>query len=323
MRAALILNPTSGVSFLSSAHQSPADQEQRILDILRGYNIEAEVQHTTPEDTGQALAKRAAMNHIELVIVAGGDGTIDAVASGLIGTQSILGILPMGTMNNLAHSLHIPSDLETACAIIGHGATQSIDAGVINNHPFIEVAGVGLEAALFPAAEVIKRPGFISTIQGVIQGLIALFAYRPTRLKIAFNGRKQHSYHAIQVTVCNSPFYGAHLQAAPDATMNDGLLDVIIYRTFSKLAYLRHAISISQGRRVLEPQIRHLRVRSLRISAHQPVEAQADGQALSFTPVEIRVIPGAVRVRVPDTNAPDLLQQQENRHVSEPSCATA
>ncbi len=94
---------------------SPEETEIAILTGLRTYGIEPELYHTTPEDTGQGLATRAAAAHAELVIAAGGDGTIHAVASGLIGTQSTMGIIPTGTMNNLAHSLNIPDTIPAAC----------------------------------------------------------------------------------------------------------------------------------------------------------------------------------------------------------------
>ena len=97
------------------------ENETAILASLHAYGIEAEVQYTTPEDTGRGLAAQAALNHTEMVIVAGGDGTVHAVAGGLIGMETTLGIIPTGTMNNLAHSLHIPETIEEACAVIAKG----------------------------------------------------------------------------------------------------------------------------------------------------------------------------------------------------------
>jgi diacylglycerol kinase family enzyme len=99
------------------------------------------------------MAQQAVLAGAELVIAAGGDGTLHAVASGVINTNSALGILPMGTMNNIARSLKIPEDIEQACEIIATGETSRIDVGKNNDSIFLEVAGAGLEAALFPAAE--------------------------------------------------------------------------------------------------------------------------------------------------------------------------
>src|SRR5206468_4030343 len=131
---------------------------------------------------------------------------------GLLGTQSALGIIATGTMNNLSRSLGIPETIEEACAAIARGETRLIDVGKINEHVFLEVAGVGLEAALFPAAEEIKSPGLLKTIRGAVAGLITLFTFKPARIRITIDEIRRRPYRAIQVTICNSPFYGAHLQ---------------------------------------------------------------------------------------------------------------
>ena len=306
MKTVLILNPTSGTSIMAPTHNTPTSQEDQILQALHTYDIEPEVWYTTPEDPGEGLAKKAADEHADIVIAAGGDGTIHAVASGLIERESVLGIIAMGTMNNLAHSLGIPVTIEEACTVIAQGETHSIDIGKINGQIFIEVAGLGLEAALFPAAEEIKSSNLRSTIRGVFSGLKTLFTYKPIKLKIAMDGQERHHLNAIQVTICNAPIYGAHLQAAPDARMDDGLLDVVIYKNFSKLEFLKHAISISQGRRELQPKIKRRRAKFLRVSADHPVEMQADGLPHGTTPAIITIIPAALRVRIHADNAPGL-----------------
>ena len=106
------------------------------------------------------------------------------------------------------------------------------------------------------------------------------------------------------MTICNAPFYGMHLEVVPNILMDDGLLDVVIYRNFSKLEYIRHAVSISQGRHRYEPKIVHKRVQSLRITSDQPLDLQVDGVPQGTTPVQVTVLPGALRVRVPGVNAP-------------------
>ena len=310
MRTILILNPVAGNTPIAETQGTGETNEEAILRGLRAYSIEPDVWYTTLEDAGEGLAKKAADEGAELVIAAGGDGTIHAVAAGLIERESTLGIIPMGTMNNLAHSLGIPLPIEAACAIIAKGATRAIDVGNINGKVFTEVAGIGLEAALFPAAEEIKSLGFISTMRGVIQGLFTLFSFQPTKLRIPFDDKKRRPYEAIQVTICNAPFYGPHFQIAPDIVMDDGLLDVFIFKQFSKLEYIRHAISISQGRRIFQPKITHRRVKSLRIMTDHPVEIQVDGLPHGHTPATVTIIPGSLCVRVPTTaNTPGLREE--------------
>lgn len=306
MRAVLILNPVAGQSLLAETQEESRSIEEEICTALSIYNIEPEVWYTTLEDPGERLAHKAADEHVDLVIVAGGDGTIHAVASGLIGAESTLGIIPVGTMNNLAHSLGIPLSVEAACAVLASGETCTIDVGEINGQTFLEVAGVGFEASLFPAGEEIKKTGLLSTVNGVIMGLVSLFTFKPTRLTISFDERKMRPYDAIQVTICNAPYYGAHFQVAPDILMDDGLLDVFIFRHFSKLEYLRHAITISQGRRAFQPKVLRRRVKALRIASSDPLDIQADGIPCGQTPAAVKVVMGALRVRVPTTHVPGL-----------------
>lgn len=306
MRAVLIFNPTSGISTVTEQRMSPEETERTILEGLRESGLEPQVLHTTLEDGGEGMARRAAEDGVELVIAAGGDGTIHAVANGLIGTRSILGVIPTGTMNNLAHSLNIPDTIPAACYTVINGKTRTIDVGKINDHSFLEVAGVGMEAALFPSAEEIKRPGLFSTLRGVLGGLKTVFSYQDTCVRIEIDGVKKKTYNALQVTICNAPFYGAHLQIASQILMDDGLLDVVVYRNFSKAEYLRHALSASRGRRPYQPKINHLRAHSLRITADKPLEIQADGEPLGYTPAEVTVLPAALRIRTSGKEAPGL-----------------
>ncbi len=300
MRVVLIVNPTSGASPMANHEGSLEDNSERIVSILRTQNIEPEIQYTTADDPGTGLAQAAAAEGADIVIAAGGDGTLHAVANGLIGTQAALGIIPMGTMNNIAHSLSIPEDIEEACKIIVNGRTSRIDVGRINGHVFLEVAGIGIEAALFPAAEEIKSPGFITTVKGIVQGLATLIAFRPTRFAASFDGRRKRHFRAIQISVCNSPYYGAHLRFAPNAVMDDGFLNILTYRNFSTIEYLRHAISISQGRRALGLRVSQRTVKTVYIEAEQPVEIHADGEQKGYTPAAIEIEPGVLCVRVPE-----------------------
>src|SRR5512147_3294665 len=118
MRIALILNPSAGQSLTARPKVPKEDLEEMLLEVLRDRGIEPEVYYTTSEDPGQGIARRLAAEGAEFVVAVGGDGTIHEVAQGLIGSESILGIVPAGTMNNLARSLGISDELEDACAIL-------------------------------------------------------------------------------------------------------------------------------------------------------------------------------------------------------------
>lgn len=306
MQAVLIFNPTSGISTVTKKRMSPEETERAILEGLREGGIEPRVLHTTLEDGGQGMARRAAEDGAELVIAAGGDGTIHAVASGLIGTQTILGIIPTGTMNNVALSLNIPDTIPAACFAIANGETRTIDMGKVNEHPFLEVAGVGLEANLAPAGEELKHRNLRSIMHGMVSGLKTFFGFTAARMSIAVDGDRPRSYRALQVTICNAPFYGLHLHTAPHILMDDGLLDVVIYRNVSKFEYLRHALSLLLRRRPYHPKIKHLRVRSLHVATDVPTAIHVDGEPGGYTPAAVTVLPTALRIRVSGKDAPGL-----------------
>jgi diacylglycerol kinase (ATP) len=299
MRTILILNPASGTSAMAPNPHTQEEIQESIVSSLRAADLEAEAWYTTPENPGYELAKQAVQEGADLVIAAGGDGTLHSVARGLIGTNSTLGIIAVGTMNNIAHSLDISEDIAEACDIIANGATCYVDVGKINDELFLEVAGIGLEATLFPAAEEFKSPGLLSSLDGIIKGLLALFRFKPTRFRASFDGHKVRSFKAVQISVCNTPYYGAHLRFAPNAVMDDGLLDVLIYKNFSRVEFIRHTLSISQGRRALEPKVSRRKVKSLAIYADQPVDIHADGEIKGQTPAKIVVEPGVLAIRVP------------------------
>jgi diacylglycerol kinase (ATP) len=105
--------------------------------------------------------------------------------------------------------------------------------------------------------------------------------------------------NAVQISICNSPYYGARLRFAPKARMDDGFLDILIYRNFSKIAYLMHAASISQGRRILEPRVSMRKIKRVSITADEPVVIHADGEQKGTTPVDVMIEPGVLQVRVP------------------------
>ncbi len=155
--ARLIYNPTSG----TNPRQHPS--LKAIVGLLRTHGIRAKVAIKTSGKFAREAAKAATAKNEELVIAAGGDGTVEDVASQLVGTHTALGILPIGTMNNVARSLGIPLDLNDACALLGAGSTRRVDVGHIMGDEkrdveyFLETAGLGLTAIAFPASQAVRE----------------------------------------------------------------------------------------------------------------------------------------------------------------------
>ncbi len=314
VKTPLIINPTSG----------PGDNElalEELIKALEEQGFSLEVSFTTPDEDGQGLAAQAAQAGAPLVIVAGGDGTLEAAARGLLHTQTALGIIPFGTRNNLSASLKIPSSFAQAAQIVAQGDTQAVDAGRVGDHFFIEVVGIGLEAALFPCGEDVKagvqKRGLLGFFRGLLSGLTTFYQFRPHRLILRLDGRRVLRLRSLQVNICNSPRYGIEFSLAPDARMDDGKLDVVFLHNGSKWEHLRLFFSAMRGDRPTHARLETYPARRIEVSSRTPLEVHADGVCLGFTPVTVEVVPSALRVRVPTPELLAAFAAQQNPGSSE------
>ena len=283
-RARLIFNPKSG------GIQKGVKDLDTIVGALRAHGIIADIGIKTSGKAARELAREAAADGQELVIVAAGDGTIEDVASQLVGSKTTLGIIPLGTMNNLARSLGIPLDLEGACALLGMGVTRPIDIGhvIANAKPqveyFLETAGLGLSAVVIPAGQDVEK-GRWSEIPDAIR---KLFDARPCPVTVQLDKGEVIRANSQVVTVSNSPLMGSNILIAPDALVDDGLLDVAIYQDLSKTELLAYVMAAAGGKRADNPKVKFYRARNVRIESEELAEAHSDKDLL---PVK-QVVPG-------------------------------
>ncbi len=293
--ARLIYNPKSGGN-VKDAHPL-----EKIIGALRAHGIRAEVGIKSSGKAARKIAKKAADQRQALVIVAGGDGTIEDVASQLVGTQTALGILPIGTMNNLARSLGIPLDLDDACALLGAGSTRQIDVGrvVSDEKPpgeyFLETAGLGLTALAFPAGQAAKK-GRLGTLP---RALVKLFEYKPSPVQIELDDGETIHANSELVTVSNAPLTGLNFLIAPEAKMDDGLLDIAVYDGMGKTDLLGYFRAMSDGKRAENPKVRFYRAHKVRIRSQQPAPVVSDKDAIPAEKVlNIELIPQALMMVV-------------------------
>jgi diacylglycerol kinase (ATP) len=307
MNTLLIVNPTSG------PEENP-NLVSDLADALKDQGIEAEIDTTTPDQDGQELAAAAARAGANLVIVAGGDGTIEAVARGLAHTQTTLGIIPNGTRNNIAASLQIPTDITQAIQVLVEGERRQFDLGQANDYYFMEVVGVGLEASLFPRGDEVKegmKNNFLEAIKGLFMASKMFFQFRQHRLVLHFNGTKTQP-RTLQVNICNSPRYGVEFDLAPQAKMNDGKLDLIYIDKPSKWDHLRHFLAAMRGKHLPHKRLNMHQAPEIKVTSYPPLKVHADGQNLGTTPIVVKVVPKALWICVP---TPELLATltQDNR----------
>jgi diacylglycerol kinase (ATP) len=270
----------------------------------------------------QAVAEkvqRGLANRPDLVVVAGGDGTVQMVAPKMVHTGIPLAVIPIGTYNNFALSLGVPSDPIAACELIENGMLLPIDAGLADEqHVFFEAAGVGVDAEMFPIGEEIKQGRVVS----VLRAIRAAFLHRQTRVELRFDRPLNEAYRMSYrgetplsrrrrrfrksrrrirvrcsfVAVANGPFYGSNLTVCPGARMDDGLLTIAVYRDFSKLELALHLWSISRGRYRHHPKMEMFDSSSLEVACRKPLSVHVDGNIIGTTPVRFGVIRRALTV---------------------------
>ena len=281
-RARLIINPQAWHG------TSEDDIIERIVTQLSAQGIQVDPVQTTPQDHGTQLAKSAIKDGYQIVIAAGGDGTIHEVAKGLIGSKVALGIIPFGTMNNIAHCLAIPDDLDQACAIIAAGKRQPMDVGMLNGQPFLEAVSLGIEVPFFALGEQTRHRGLLGIVQAAWGGVRLLVRFQPLKVTLEMDGRTK-SIRAQQITISNTPRYGLGFQAAPDAKLDDGLLDVVIARHARRGQLIRHYWSILNGQREIDTKVQIRRAKRIRIFSKHAVPLASDGEPAGTLPVTITV----------------------------------
>jgi diacylglycerol kinase (ATP) len=294
---------------------------------LRG----AEPAFTTPDESPALIAEAAVQAGCDLVIVGGGDGTVSEVAKGLLHTQMPLGIIPIGTYNNIARGLNIPDDVASACQVIAHGQVKAIDVGQANGeHYFFEAAGVGLDAMLFPLGEEIKEGRW----ERIVRAVQLAISYRPQPILIQFDRpvaearlqptqqrqlpqrklgqrqlfqRQRHQNRLLRspllIVIANAPYYGTGFTVAPGAVLDDGVLTVNIFRNFSKWELLRHFWSISRGQYHYSPKIETYSVAEVRFTSKASLPVHIDGHPLGTLPVTFRSMRSALKVILPTAPA--------------------
>ena len=286
----VIYNPSAG-----TRPRLPAEsiEPAGVRELLLRHDVEADVVVTESEAEGRAAVRDAVEAGCATIVAAGGDGTFGLVAAELIGSDVAIGILPIGRAMNVARSLSIPRELEQAAAILAAGNERAIDVGLAGGRMFHEIASVGLSAEILGLAHAFDKGRHGSALE-LIRVLTRL---RRVSIRLKLDDRVVQT-RALMVVVANSPYTGLGLTLAPDARLDDGELDIRIYRRFSRLELLRHFWSIAFGRRAYAPEVAEYRAR--RVVVETPgLPARADAFDLGESPIEISVRAGALRVIAP------------------------
>jgi YegS/Rv2252/BmrU family lipid kinase len=242
------------------------------------------------------LAREALASDADVVVAWGGDGTVNEVGRTLISAPAALGIVPVGSGNGLARALGIPRDPAAALLHALDRPARTIDAGEIDGHVFLTVAGVGLDAAVAHAFARASGPrGFR---QYVAIGVRQLLTYQAPSCRVESEG-SQRACRPLLLAIANGPQWGNGARIAPGARFDDGLLDLVVVEPPSRLRAIVQAPRLFTGTIARASGISSVRVAAVRISGDPPIAFHVDGEPLvSDKPViDVRVLPAALRVR--------------------------
>lgn len=295
-RALLVVNPLAGGGDVDHAREAVARAAPSGLD--------CDVHIIAPGERITAVVRTALPRGFDLVAAAGGDGTVAAVASGLVRTGIPLGIIPVGTGNILAHDLGIPLELDNALQLLcGPHRMRTLDAMQVGEQYFLLSIGVGLSAVLHHDTTVEDKRRF-GHLAYFLRGLLALRGFHPRQFTLTVD-RRTFRVRAAEVVVANSSTAGsANIRWGPHIHPDDGVLDVCIVRARAPLDYFKIAWNLLR-RQKRDPRLRFLRAtESIVIAASRPLPVEADGDLIEQTPVHIRLVPAALQVIVPKSSRP-------------------
>jgi len=284
MRAKLIFNPGSG-----AASESPV-QLMDVIHAMQASKLEPEAYLVEPGCNLPAMVHNALADGIRMFVVCGGDGTIDVMAGALAGTNATLGIIPTGTRNNVALSLGIPLDIPAAIAILRTGRRIKVDLGLAScgniNTPFLEFCSVGLISTLFAAADDIQH----GNLARIGDFLSALATSPPAEMHLVLDGKQKIDTMCHVLLVSNMTYIGPHFQAGTPASINDGLLDVLVFADLSKMDLMGYAVQVARtGIGSEDERIQKYHVRRVDVDTLPVMPVIADGVALVEGPLRIHV----------------------------------
>lgn len=284
-----VINPKSGVDREKAIQQT-------IDSTLDMNQYSYEIAHTQYAKHGTALAKEAAAKNAHAVVAVGGDGSVNDIMAGLIGTQTALAILPKGSGNGTARTLGIPLEMQKAIEVINGGNSIMMDIGFANNKPFIINAGVAFDALIADRFSKSKRRGFIAYSWLVTKHL---WTYKEPTWNVTIDG-KEYKERAFIISVANAKQFGYNFQIAPEADWTDGTFDVVIIKKFPKILGGLLVMRAMNGTITKSPYVKHIRGKNITISHPELSMMQADGDAFSCEPkINFRIEQGLQKVIVP------------------------
>lgn len=292
--AMLIINPISGTS-----KKTGLDLKADKAMAEAGYNLD--VRYTTCRGDATRLAAEAVDKGYEVVLAAGGDGTVNETAQALCGTQVNFGIIPSGSGNGLARHIGIPINIDAALEVIGRGIVQPCDYGTVNQHPFFCTFGVGFDAAVSHNFARQSKRGLFTYLKSALTQYIR---YKPDTYTISANG-KTLTERAFVVACCNASQYGNNAYIAPKASITDGLLDIIIIHQGSPIDTAMVGMDLFTGYIDSNTLIHSLRAPAAVIYRNNEGPAHIDGEPMILDDImDIKCHHNGLNILIPGDKQP-------------------
>ncbi len=294
----LIYNPTAG-----ALRRDPG----RIERLARGFarrGMDILPMPTKRAGDATQLAERAVNDGAEIVIVCGGDGTINEAAQSLVGTETALAVWPSGTANVLARELRLPSDENAFSELVAGRSARTISVGRAVKPDtgwqryFLLMAGIGLDATIVNGVDLgLKR--LIGAGAYLASGLGYLARLPLTPFSIDLNGRRHESTFAV---ISNAASYAVCFTLAPGARVDDDNLDVCVFNSRSRLAYMAYALlSMARGRHTRSSNVVYQPAREVKANSNNEALVQLDGDVMGTLPMRFDIAPQALRIIAPIT----------------------
>ena len=312
MKICLIVNPNAGSGLFKRQLHTAQDHLLKQGAELKRYD-------TRQKDDAIRLAQQAAGEGFEVVVAVGGDGTLNEVINGLISTNVALGVLPAGTGNVFAAEVGIPiwtplapDAIFKAANIITNGARRQVDLGKAtledgSHRYFLMWCGIGLDAAIAKSKNAAGAPRQLSYASWIISSIMVAYDFMGTPATLTTDDGDVKE-RVLMAVASNGQLYGRVWRLAPEAKMDDGLLDVAIMAGHRWPSTLKHVLGLTFRKHVKDPDFHLHRTARLSLTAKWPLPVHVDAEMFGTTPVEIEVVPAALNVILPH-NAPARLFQ--------------
>ncbi|MDD5127923.1 MAG: diacylglycerol kinase family lipid kinase [Dehalococcoidales bacterium] len=333
IQAAIIYNPHGGQVVLRH-------ELQDVAAFLRQHGWAVTLQETTGPNGATELASRAVREGAKIVIAAGGDGTVSEVANGLLNTDAALGVLPVGTTNSWALQMGIPAlnpwlpsagvarfvaNLEErmespipanyyrkvlldAARLLVEGRTVAVDVGQVSGRHFLMWAGIGMDAEVLESVSPVEKAALGSWAY-VLNAITAVGRRSSTNVRLSIDG-KTTVVNTPLIIVSNIQLYGGIVAIGANARINDGKLDVCIFKGDGFFTFAQHALKVLSRQHLRDPNIEYYQCRELVIEPARTLPVHLDGEPFTETPVVIRTIPLALKVIVSNKKRGDLFGPQ-------------